>query len=314
MKLRFVFFIVILFIQSWACNSAPPTIVMLTDYGREDHYVGSMAGVILSINPKVRFVEISHEILPFDIREGSYILATAAREFPPGTIFVAVVDPGVGSKRRPIIIETLDNKLFVGPDNGLFTDVIRTMGLKRAHEISNILWYRSGAISSTFHGRDIFGPTAAHLAAGKNIEDAGPPITDPQKFSRTEPMLSEGRIRGEILHRDRYGNLTTNIPAQMLAKAEWRTGMTLEFDVRAMTVHAKFGERYNAVTEGEFVVLLNSQGLFEIARNMANAGEVLGAVAGDSIEIRAAGALPLNTPDKTGQIAPPKRVPSTAKS
>jgi hypothetical protein len=269
---------------------------LLTDYSSQDFYAGALQGVILSLNPKVRLVTITHEVPSYDIREGSYILATAARDFPPRTIFVAVVDPGVGSKRRAVIIETLDKKYFVGPDNGLFTDVIRTMGLKRAYEITNVLWYRTSAISMTFHGRDIFGPVAAHLAAGKKIESAGTPIPDVLRFQRSEPILSEGRIRGEIFHRDRYGNLITNIAAPMLAKAGWRTGMTLEFEVGFRTVQAKFGERYSSVPKGDFVVLLNSQGLLEIARNMSAAADSLRAVAGDTIAVRTAGTLSSGLP------------------
>ncbi|MDZ7292505.1 MAG: SAM-dependent chlorinase/fluorinase, partial [candidate division KSB1 bacterium] len=256
MKSNWHFLFGVCFLLFCGCSSAPPTIALLTDYGTQDHYVGELQGVILSINPKARLITITHEVPSYDIREGSFILATAAKDFPPGTIFVAVVDPGVGTKRRAIIIETLDKKFFVGPDNGLFTDVMRTMGLKRAFEITNVLWYRTSAISSTFHGRDVFGPAAAHLARGKNIEDAGALITEPLRFRRSEAVLSEGRIRGEILHRDRYGNLITNIAAPMLAKAGWRSGMDLDFTIGTKTARAKFGERYSAVPRGDFVVLL----------------------------------------------------------
>jgi hypothetical protein len=314
MKICRILLFGVLFLLCWGCSSPPPVIALLTDYGSKDHYVGSLQGAVLSINPKVQFVTITHEVPSFDIREGSYILATAARDFPAGTIFLAVVDPGVGNKRRAIIIETLDKKYFVGPDNGIFTDVIRTMGLKQAVEISNVLWYRTGAISSTFHGRDVFGPAAARLAAGDNIEDAGAPITDPQRFQRMEPILSEGRIKGEIWHRDHYGNLITNIPAPLLAKAGWRTNMTLEFDVSSYTVRAKFSDRYSSVPKGEFVIVLNSLGLLEIARYLDSAGDSLGAVSGSAIEIRTAGTPPVNTPADTEKTSPPKVVPSTSKS
>jgi hypothetical protein len=297
-----------------ACSSAPPTIALLTDYGTHDHYVGELQGVILSINPKVRLVTITHEIPSYDIREGSYVLSTAARDFPPGTIFVAVVDPGVGSKRRAVILETLDKKFFVGPDNGLFTDVMRTLGVKRAFEITNVLWYRTSAISSTFHGREVFGPAAAHLASGENVENAGRLITDLQKFQRAEAVLHSGIIRGEILHRDRFGNLITNIPAPMLAKAGWRTGMDLDFTVGFQTARAKFGDRYSSVPKGDFVMLLNSQGLLEIARNLDAAANSLGAVAGDSVEVRTAGSSPANSTEDTAKTAPVKVVSPTTKS
>jgi len=283
--LLFAFF----FLIFYGCSSAPPTIALLTDYGTQDHYIGQLQGVMLSVNPQARLVNISHEIPSYDIREGSFILATAAGDFPKGTIFVAVVDPSVGSKRRAIIIETLDKKFFVGPDNGLFTDVIRTLGVKRAFEITNVLWFRTSAISQTFHGRDVFGPAAAHLSKGKNVEDAGPMISDLQRFQRSEATLSAGKFRAEILHRDRYGNIITNIAAPMLAKAGWKNGMTFDFTIRRQTARAKFADRYNSVTPGEYVVLLNSQGLLVIARNLDNAAANLGAAAGDSLEIYTSG-------------------------
>lgn len=282
------------FLLFYGCSSTPPTIALLTDYGTQDHYLGQLQGVILSVNPGARLVTITHEVPSYDIREGSFILATAAGDFPKGTIFVAVVDPSVGSKRRAIIVETLDKKYFVGPDNGLFTDVIRTLGVKRAFEITNVLWFRTSVISSTFHGRDIFGPAAAHLAKGENVEDAGPMISDLQRFQRSEAVLGEGRIRGEILHRDRYGNLISNIPAPMLAKAGWKNGMTFDCAIRKQTARAKFADRYNAVAPGEYVILLNSQGLVEIARNLADAATGLNAAAGDTLDIYISGTTVTN--------------------
>ncbi|MCG3118679.1 MAG: Adenosyl-chloride synthase [bacterium] len=282
------------FLLFHGCSSTPPTIALLTDYGTQDHYLGQLQGVILSINPGARLVTITHEVPSYDIREGSFVLATAAGDFPKGTIFVAVVDPSVGSKRRAIIVETLDKKYFVGPDNGLFTDVIRTLGVKRAFEITNVLWFRTSAISSTFHGRDIFGPAAAHLAKGENVEDAGPMISDLQRFQRSDAVLGEGRIRGEILHRDRYGNLISNIPAPMLAKAGWKNGMTFDCTIHRQTTRAKFADRYNAVAPGEYVILLNSQGLVEIARNLADAATGLNAAAGDTLDIYISGTAVTN--------------------
>jgi len=290
-RLLFAFF----FLPFLGCSSNPPTVALLTDYSAQDHYIGQLQGVILSVNPQARLVNISHDIPSYDIRTGSFILATAAGDFPKGTIFVAVVDPSVGSKRRAIIIETLDKKFFVGPDNGLFTDVIRTLGVKRAFEITNVLWFRTGAISATFHGRDVFGPAAAHLAKGESVEKAGPTINDLQKFERSEAVLNEGRIRGEILHRDHYGNLITNISAPMLAKAGWKNGMTFDCTVRRQTVRGKFVDRYDAMPQGEYVILLNSQGLVEIARHLADAATGLdNAAAGDMLQINTSGMASTN--------------------
>lgn len=295
MKKSFYPIYLFFFLVFIGCSSNQPTIALLTDYGAQDHYNGQLQGVILSVNPQARLVSISHDIPKYDVRTGSFILATAAGDFPKGTIFVAVVDPSVGSKRRAIIIETLDKKFFVGPDNGLFTDVIRTLGVKRAFEITNVLWFRTSAISQTFHGRDVFGPAAGHLAKGESVEKAGPMITDLQKFERVEPVLSESRIRGEILHRDHYGNLITNISAPILAKGGWKNGMTFDCTVRSQTVRGKFADRYNAVPRGEYVILLNSQGLLEIARHLANAGaELSDAAVGDTLQINISGSAATN--------------------
>jgi len=295
MRKSFCLFFPFFFFVLSGCSSAPPTIALLTDYGTQDHYAGELQGVILSVNPAARLTTISHEVPSYDIRDGSFILATAAGDFPPGTIFVAVVDPSVGSKRRAIIVETLDKKYFVGPDNGLFTDVIRTLGVKRAFEIKNLLWFRTSAISATFHGRDVFGPAAAHLSKGKSVEDAGPLISDLQQFQRAEAVLREGRITGEILHRDRYGNLITNVAAPMLAKAGWKAGMTFDCTARARTVRGKFADRYSAVPLGEYVILLNSHGLLEIARNLANAAAGFdNAAAGDTLQINTSGTASTN--------------------
>jgi S-adenosylmethionine hydrolase len=307
--LCFSFFCVVFY----GCSSAPPTIALLTDYGTQDHYVGELQGVILSINPEAKVISITHEVPSYDIRDGSYTLATAAKGFPPGTIFVGVVDPGVGTKRRAIIVETLDKKFFVGPDNGLFTDVMRSLGVKRAFEITNVLWYRTSAISSTFHGREIFGPAAAHLSRGENIEEAGAPVTDLLKFQRTEALLSEGRIRGEILHRDRYGNLITNIYSDILAKAGWRTGMDFDFAIGSQTVRARFADRYGAVDKGDFVIILNSQGRLEIARHLSSAADGLGAYVGDTLEVRVAGTPASSATEGKGK-APAKGSTAMTKS
>ncbi|MDZ7269956.1 MAG: SAM-dependent chlorinase/fluorinase [candidate division KSB1 bacterium] len=280
---------VMVLLLGYGCSS-PPTIAVLTDYGWNDPYVGALYGTILSINPAARLTAITHAVPDYDVREASYLLATVANEFPAGTIFLAVVDPDAGGSRRRIIIETQDEKYFVGPDNGVFTDVIKTAGLKRAVEISNVLWYRRGVTSTTFEGRDIFGPAAAHLSKGKKITDAGKQIFDPVQFDRTPASLTESGITGEILHRDHYGNLVTNIQAPMLAKAGWRAGMALECQVKGQVVPATFVERRGAASRGAFILILNHQGFLELARTLDSAGDSLNAGAGEVVLVRTAGA------------------------
>lgn len=296
-------------LSGFGCSSSP-TIAVLTDYGWNDPYAGALQGAILSIHPDARIATITHAIPDYNIREASYVLATAANEFPEGTIFLAVVDPEGGGSRRRIIVETQNKKYFVGPDNGIFTDVIKTSGLQRAVEISNVLWYRRGATSNTFEGRDIFGPAAAHLSKGKSLSDAGNAITDPVMFDRVPANLTDAGIVGEILHRDHYGNLVTNVPAPMLAKAGWRTGMALACQINKKSVAAKFVERTSAATAGEFILILNHQGFLELARNRESAGDSLQARAGDEIILRTAGSSTTTIP--TSVTPPPASSRPTA--
>lgn len=271
--------------------SSPATIALLTDYGWDDPYAGAIQGVILSINPEARLVSLTHAVPAYNIREASYLLVTSAKEFPEKTVFLAVVDPEVGSSRKAIIVETLDKKIFVGPDNGIFTDVIRTFGFKKAVSITNVLWFRKGDVSSTFHGRDVFAPAAARLSAGKNMDDAGPKLLEKDLVlleRKTAELTTQGST-GEILHRDHYGKLVTNIPASVLAKAGWRSGMALEFVVNYQVITAKLAEKYSDVAKGEMVLVLNGQGLLELAKKIGNAGDSLQAAAGDSIVLRTVG-------------------------
>ncbi len=282
--------------------SSPSTVALLTDYGWDDPYAGAIQGVILSINPDARLVNLTHQVPAYNVREASYLLITAAKEFPEKTIFLAVVDPEVGSSRKAIIVETLDKKIFVGPDNGIFTDVIRTFGFKKAVNITNVLWFRKGDVSSTFHGRDVFAPVAARLSTGKNMDDAGPKLLekDLMMLERKPAELTERGITGEILHRDHYGNLVTNIPASVLAKSGWRPGMALEFVVKYQVITAKLAEKYSDVPKGEMVLVLNGQGLLELAKNVGSAGDSLQAMAGDSIVLRTVGSSePVTNPSST---------------
>jgi S-adenosylmethionine hydrolase len=166
---------------SSAHASPPPVIGLFTDYGWDDPYVAQLKGVILTINPNARLLDLTHTVTPFNVTEGAYLLDQCAEEFPAGTIFVAVVDPQVGTDRDPILLETAKGKFFVGPDNGLFTQVLAHEGFSKAWKLDKPEFFRAGDVSRTFHGRDIFGPVAAHLAAGTDPEkarharqDAGP--------------------------------------------------------------------------------------------------------------------------------------------
>jgi len=186
-----------------------PPVTLTTDFGTSDGYVGTMKGVILGIAPGTPMVDVSHTISPQNVGEAAYVLYTAYPFFPTGTIHLVVVDPGVGSARRPIALRT-ENAFFVGPDNGVFSYVMASEKVKTIVELSEPR-YRLPQVSYTFHGRDVFAPAAAYLAAGVPIAALGSPVIDPVIFP--SPRLEVGHcvVTGEVLHLDHFGNAITSI-------------------------------------------------------------------------------------------------------
>ncbi|RLC85831.1 MAG: hypothetical protein DRI79_10855, partial [Chloroflexi bacterium] len=186
-----------------------PLVTLTTDFGTADGYVGTMKGVILSIAPDAQLVDISHEIAPQNVRQAAYVLYTAYPFFPPHTVHLVVVDPGVGSARRPIALRTPAG-YFVGPDNGVFSYVMAREPVEALVELRDPR-YRLPQVSHTFHGRDVFAPAAAHLAAGVPITALGPPVLDPVTFPPPCLEITPEGITGEVLHADRFGNVITSI-------------------------------------------------------------------------------------------------------
>lgn len=270
-------------------------ITLTTDFGTADGYVGVMKGVILSIAPDVQLVDLSHHIPPQDTQQAAYLLYTAFPFFPPDTIHVAVVDPGVGTERRAIALWTPQGS-FVGPDNGLFTYVLTGVETWRAVELANPA-YRLGRVSHTFHGRDLFSPAAAYLAAGVPLEALGPPADD--LISMPLPRLEVGpeRVEGELLHTDRFGNLITSIgrlhrdgDELVLMPAFRRTpAPPIRFPAAAARVELAgrsiqgIRRTYGEADVGELVALVGSEGFLEVAVRQGNAREVLGVRRGDGV-------------------------------
>src|SRR3982750_4287248 len=186
-----------------------PVIALLSDFGTRDHYAGTMKGVMIGICPDVTFVDISHEITPHDVMEGALQLAASCRYFPSGTIFLAVVDPGVGSSRRGIAAEAGDYR-FVAPDNGVLTAALRDVPPKRIVELTERRYARP-TVSRTFEGRDRFAPAAAWLAKGTLFPALGRPVQDIHRLDIPVPGVETDAINGEVLRVDRFGNLVTNI-------------------------------------------------------------------------------------------------------
>src|SRR2546422_590160 len=195
----------------------PPIITLLTDFGAADVFVGTMKGVIPGTTPNAKIIALTHDTPAHTIRAGAYLLHSASRHFPPGTIHVAVVDPGVGSERRPLLVATRSYH-FLAPDNGLLSYILASEPKAEVRELT-AKQYFLGTVGSTFHGRDLFAPAAAWLSLEEPTDAFGPKIDNPVRFEVHQPQLEEGRLVGEVLHIDRFGNLITNI-SQTLLRAE----------------------------------------------------------------------------------------------
>ena len=259
-------------------------IALFTDFGTRDAYVAQLKGAIVCINPHAVVLDLNHAVGQFDIRQAAYLLERSAAYFPAATIFVAVIDPGVGSTRRPLLLHTDANKFYVGPDNGLFTGVLAREGYRAAYTLQETVYYRLPDVSVTFHGRDIFGPVAAHLSLGVLPACFGPCVTD--LVTLPAPRLSvhgEG-IEGELLHIDHFGNLLTNIPPDLLTPI--RPGQHLSVTLRGTTVTLPFCTTYADAQPGEFVCLLSSNAEFEIACVQGSAADCFAAQVGETIILR----------------------------
>ena len=251
-------------------------ISLTTDFGMADGYVGIMKGVILRIAPHVRFVDLTHDIAPQNVPQAAYVLARAALYFPEATIHLAVVDPGVGSTRRPLLVTT-ERAAYVGPDNGIFSHALAEAGAQAWELDQPRFWLPQ--VSRTFHGRDIFAPVAAHLANGIPPEQLGRPIADTVRLTLAEPRRrSDGSLSGEILSIDRFGNLISNIPAAWVASGGWRC--------RIEGHDAPLLSTYAEAISGALVGLIGSDGTVEIAVRNGNAAQQMCVGIGIPIELR----------------------------
>jgi hypothetical protein len=251
-------------------------ITLLSDFGTRDAYVAAMKGVILDICPEATIVDVTHEVPPQDVRAGAFLLAEAAPYFPEGTVHVAVVDPGVGSARRPIAVETAKAHL-VGPDNGIFQRYLCAAPLRRAVEIASPR-YRRPDVSSTFHGRDLFAPAAAHLARGLDLAELGPPARDLAALALPLPRRAPGLLEGEVIHVDRFGNLITNLESQDL-------GAVRAVEVPGASL-AGLARAYADAEPGSLLALVGSGGLLEISMRDGSAAAALGAGRGARVAVR----------------------------
>jgi S-adenosylmethionine hydrolase len=266
-----------------------PLITLLTDFGTDDYFVAAVKGVILGLSPRARLVDITHEIPPQDIETAAFTLLAACWSFPAGTIHIAVVDPGVGSSRRPILIE-VDGHFFVGPDNGIFSYVCDSRinpGLKpEIFHLTNTRYFRH-PVSSTFNGRDIFAPVAAALSKGVKPCDLGPEITDIVRLKSLRPAASQdGHLEGRIIHIDRFGNCVTNISQNELSSARISAGVTLTLNGKSVKSFRSYFAEETGVPDKLFGIW-GSAGFLEIAALNNSAAKILKAQRGDSVIVRA---------------------------
>ena len=258
-----------------------PLITLLTDFGTRDHYVASMKGVILQINPMCTLVDITHEVGPQDIREGAFLLANAYAYFPKGTIHLSVVDPGVGSPRKPMLLVT-QNHFFVGPDNGLLSIAARRDGVRKAITLNNPKFFLS-RVCATFHGRDIFAPVAAHLSLGVRPSLLGRKIDTWVELDVGKVKRTGDELVGEIVHVDSFGNLISNIDEDRLRRFAKRQALTIRIGKRVIKA-LKRG--YWEGKRSEPMALLGSGGFLEVSVREGSAQKSLKVERGHPILIR----------------------------
>jgi S-adenosylmethionine hydrolase len=255
----------------------------MTDFGEDDFFVASLKGVIAKINPSARIIDISHRLPSFDIKAGVFILFSSYKYFPARTIFLAVVDPGVGTSRKILLAET-DSYFFVSPDNGVLSLVLEEERIKQLRHVTN-RGYFLPELSRTFEGRDKMAPVAAWLSKGISCEEFGPKATSYKKFAAEKPQIKRDEIIGHILYRDKFGNLITNIPEGMLKLLQKETGKkTLGLSVKDRKI-AAFEQNYSSVKKGDLLFLVGSVGLIEIAAKESSAAQKLKIKIGDKVRI-----------------------------
>lgn len=263
---------------------AKPIVALLSDFGTRDHYTGVMKGVVLSICPDAVLVDVSHDLPAHDIPFAALELAATYKYFPAGTIFVVVVDPGVGSARRGIAAEVGDWK-FVAPDNGVLTAVFQETPPKKVVELTERRYARP-TVSRTFEGRDRFAPAGAWLAKGIQLPALGRPVTDYVQIALAQPVLEQGTIRGEVVRIDRFGNVVTNIDRRLCARLA-PAGEPLVMALGGRSI-ARFVNTFSDIAPGEVCALYGSTDHLECAAHAASAAEVLGVAVGAPVSVQRA--------------------------
>ncbi len=251
-------------------------VTLTTDFGARDAYVAAMKGTILAIAPGARIVDVTHEVAPYDVAEGALALSAAVPHFPPGSVHVGVVDPGVGTSRRGLAVRA-QGHVFVGPDNGLFTPFLAGPDWS-AFELA-AAEYRLPAVSHTFHGRDVFAPAAAHVASGVDPARLGPPVSDPVRLAWPEGRRTPGTVEGAVIHVDRFGNLVTSLAEEALQTLGGH--VVVRVARRRLPLVGTYGE----LRPGGAGALVGSSGRLELVVREGNASKVLRAGRGTRVMI-----------------------------
>jgi S-adenosylmethionine hydrolase len=282
-RLRFLSFPLLVFLLLCAaCSKSPaqkesnaqtsrPTIVFMTDFGTANDAVAICKAVIIGIAPDARIMDITHQVTPFQIEEASRFLAGVTPYYPPGTVFLVVVDPGVGTSRKAVIVKSRKGQYFVLPDNGLISPVLERDGLASAREITNQAWMIEAPVSSTFHGRDIFSPAAAHLASGWEFNLVGPEVPQLVRLTPKASVTTERGIEGDIIGLDDpYGSLITDIPADEFRNLGYNLGDKLVVQINKKLVTLPYVKTFMDVPVGDSLLYIDSRGRVGIANNEGN--------------------------------------------
>jgi S-adenosylmethionine hydrolase len=258
-----------------AGGTARPTIVFMTDFGTANDAVAICKAVITSIAPDARLMDITHQVTPFQIEEAARFLAGVTPYYPAGTVFLVVVDPGVGTSRKAVIVKSKKGQYFVLPDNGIITPVIERDGLDSAREITNTAWMLQPQVSSTFHGRDIFSPAAAHLAEGWDFTMAGPVVQQLVQLTPKVSSTSEKGIDGDIIALDDpYGSLITDIPGDEFKKLGYEVGDKIIVQLNKKPFTVPYEKTFMDVPVGEPLLYIDSRGRIGLALNQRNFSQV----------------------------------------
>jgi hypothetical protein len=297
----FVLSLIVLALFVVACSKSPgrkdgepvahPTIVFMTDFGTANDAVAICKAVMVGIAPEARIMDITHQVTPYSIEEGARFLEAVTLYYPAGTVFAVVVDPGVGTSRKAVIVKSKKGQYFVLPDNGLATPVIDRDGLDSAREITNPHWMIQAPVSSTFHGRDIFSPAAAHLAAGWDFNLVGPEVPQLVRLSPKTSVTTEKGIDGDIIGLDDpYGSLITDVPGGEFKKLGYNLGDKLRIEINKKSVTLPYVRTFMEVPVGDVLLYIDSRGRVGIAINQGNYSKKFGVAPPATISIPRKGA------------------------